>query len=212
MTRVSHNPGRVDWSGENPGIYLKRDPGQEQYDTLALFFRVALSPYGRGHAALVLGAPDQAQGWPQVPNLIMTDNQRLMRWIVDGWVAKMPTFIGKPGLQAMTWLDCSSVEKRPGDLKARYSETLRGSGVTVEMVWRDMGPPLPVEVTKENSATKAHEMYSVFLEAKAAEVRINGTALPGQVADRQFFGRTMSTAFLAFSETWVTPQEDALCR
>jgi hypothetical protein len=37
---------------------------------------------------------------------------------------------------------------------------------------------------------------------------INGAPLPGQIADRQFFGRTMSTAFLAFSETWVTPLED----
>ena len=207
MTRVSINPGRVDWSGENPGIYLKTDPANETYDTLALFFRVVLSPYGRGHAALVLGAPDEAKGWPEVPNLIMTDNQRMMRWIVDGWVTKMPTFIGKAGLETMTWLDCDSVEKRPGDLKKRYSETLRGSGVTLQMVWNDMGDPIPVEVTKENSATKSHEMYSVFLEAKSAQVVLNGTALPGQVADRQFFGRTMSTAFLAFSETWVTPQE-----
>lgn len=206
--RVPHNPGRVDWSGENPGIYLKQNSTQGHYDTLALFFRVVLSPYGRGHAALILGAPDQAQGWPQAPNLIMTDNQRMMRWIVDGWVTKMPTFIGKAGLDAMSWLDCDSVEKRPGDLRSRYSETLRGSGVTVEMIWQEMGPPLPVEVTKENSATKEHEMYSVFLEAKAAQVVINGTLLPGQVASRQFFGRTMSTAFLAFSETWVTPQED----
>lgn len=209
MKRTSINPGRVEWSGENPGIYLKNDPAGARYDVLALFFRVVLSPYGRGHAGLVLGAPDEARGWPKVPNLIMTDNQRLMRWIVDGWVTRMPTFIGKAGLDAMTWLDCDSVEKRPGDLKGRYSETLRGSGVTLELIWRDMGPPLPVEVTKENSATKAHEMYSVFLEAKAAEVRINGTKLRGQVADRQFFGRTMSTAFLAFSETWVTPQEES---
>ncbi len=207
--RIPHNPGRVDWSGENPGIYLKQDPGQVHYDTLALFFRVMLSPRGRGHAAIVLGAPDQARGWPEVPNLIMTDNQCMMRWIVDGWIIRMPTFAGKPGLDAMTWLDCDSVEKRPGDLKSRYSETLRGSGVTVEMIWQEMGPPLPVEVTRENSATRAHEMYSVFLEAKAAQVKINGTALPGQVADRQFFGRTMSTAFLAFSETWVTLKEDS---
>ncbi|HBN30504.1 MAG TPA: hypothetical protein DD416_04610 [Rhodobacteraceae bacterium] len=207
MSRTAHNPGRVDWSGENPGIYLKIDPGNVAYDTLALFFRVALSPYGRGNAAIVLGTPNEARGWPHVPNLIMTDNQRMMRWIIDGWVTKMPTFVGKAGLGAMTWLDCDSVEKRPGDLKSRYSETLRGSGVTLEMIWRDMGPPLPVEVTKENSATKEHEMYSVFLEAKSAQVKINGTALPGQVAERQFFGRTMSTAFLAFSETWVTPSQ-----
>ena len=108
----------------------------------------------------------------------------------------------------MTWLDCDSIEKRPGDLKQRYSETLRGSGVTLEMIWRDMGPPVPVEVTKENSATKEHEMYSVFLEAADAQVVINGTPLKGVVGERQFFGKTMSTAFLTFSETWVTPQGD----
>ena len=208
-TRIPHNPGKVEWSGENPGIYLKSDPANAEYDTLALFFRVALSPYGRGHAGLVLGAPAEAAGWPDVPNLIMTDNQRMMRWIVDGWVTKMPTFVDKPGLAAMTWLDCDSVEKRPGDLRSRYSETLRGSGVTLDMIWRDMGPPLPIEVTKDNAATKEHEMYSVFLEARAAEIRVNGTALSGKVAERRFFGRTMSTAFLAFSETWVTPEGES---
>jgi hypothetical protein len=208
MTRVSINPGRVEWSGEKPGIYLKDDPAGE-YSALALFFRVVLSPYGRGHAAIVLGSPDRNAGWPEVPNFIMTDNQRLMRWIVKGWVSKMPAFIGKTGLDAMTWLDCDSVAKNPGDLKSRYSETLRGSGVTLEMVWRDIGPPVPVEVTAENSATKEHEMYSVFLEARDAQIVINGTPLPGAVVDRQFFGRTMSTAFLAFSETWVTPDGGA---
>ncbi len=208
MKRKSINPGRVDWSGENPGIYLKECPDAKNYSALALFFRVVLSPYGRGSAAIVLGAPDIAKGWPDVPNFIMTDNQRMMRWIVEDWVTKMPTFIGKAGLAAMSWLDCDSVTKRPSDLQTRYSETLRGSGVTLEMIWEDLGPPIPVEVTKENSATKAHEMYSVFLEAKRAQIVINGAPLPGQIADRQFFGRTMSTAFLAFSETWVTPLED----
>lgn len=208
MTRVSINPGRVEWSGENPGIYLKEEPNAD-YSALALFFRVVLSPYGRGHAAIVLGAPNTSSGWPEVPNFIMTDNQRLMRWVVHGWVRKMPTFVGKAGLDAMTWLDCDGVSKSPGDITSRYSETLRGSGVTLEMIWRDMGPPIPVEVTAENSATKEHEMYSVFLEAGAAEIAINGTTLPGAVADRQIFDRTMSTAFLAFSETWVTPKGGA---
>jgi hypothetical protein len=205
MTRVSINPGQVDWSGENPGIYLKNDAADTDYSVLSLFFRVTLSPYGRGSAAIVLAAPNEARGWPDVTNFIMTDNQRMMRWIVDGWVTKMPTFVGKAGLGAMTWLNLDSVHRNPGDLKSEYRETLRGSGVTLEMVWQDMGPPIPVEVTKENSATRAHEMYSVFLEAKAASIVINGSPLPGSVQKRQFFGRTMSTAFLAFSETWVTP-------
>jgi hypothetical protein len=205
MKRVSINPGRVDWSGENPGIYLKHDAADENYCSLALFFRVVLSPHGRGHAAIVLGAPDEDRGWPDIPNFIITDNQRMMRWIVDGWVCKMPTFRGRVGLDNMTWLDLDSVHKQPGDIQSSYSETLRGSGITLEMKWLDMGPPIPVEVTRENSATREHEMYSVFLEAGAAEIVVNGTALPGSVQSRQFFGRRMSTAFLAFSETWVTP-------
>ncbi|MBI1386588.1 MAG: hypothetical protein GC150_16900 [Rhizobiales bacterium] len=204
MSRVAINPGRVEWSGENPGIYLKEDAAGD-YTALALFFRVVLSPHGRGHAAIVLGAPGEARGWPSVPNFILTDNQQMMRWIVDGWVRYMPTFLGRAGLGAMTWLHLDSVERRPGDLSTRYSEVLRGSGLALELRWEDMGPPLPVEVTRENSATKMHEMYSVFLEARRASIVINGTPLPGAVRERQFFGRTMSTAFLAFSETWVTP-------
>ena len=205
MTRQSINPGRVDWTGENPGIYLKHSADDESYCLLSLFFRVALSPYGKGHAAIVLGAPDEAKGWPQASNFIITDNQRMMRWIVDGWVTRMPTFVGRAGLQHMSWLNLDSVQRQPGDLKTDYREILRGSGVTLEMHWSNMGDPIPVEVTVENSATKAHEMYSVFLEAKSAAVSVNGTQLPGSVQSRQFFGRTMSTAFLAFSETWVTP-------
>ncbi len=207
MTRVSINPGRVDWSGENPGIYLKSNESDEAYSVLSLFFRVVMSPFGRGNAAIVLAAPDVAKGWPDETNFVITDNQQMMRWIVDGWVSKMPTFIGKAGLQNMSWLNLDSVHKTPGDLKTEYRETLRGSGVTLEMIWQDMGPPIPVEVTVENSATKEHEMYSVFLEAKSADIKVNGTSLPGSVQNRQFFGRTMSTAFLAFSETWVTPDK-----
>jgi hypothetical protein len=207
MTRISINPGRVDWSGENPGIYLKHKESDEAYCVLSLFFRIVMSPYGRGNAAIVLGAPDVAKGWPDETNFIITDNQRMMRWIVDGWVSKMPLFIGKAGLQHMSWLNLDSVHKTPGDLKTEYRETLRGSGVSLEMIWQDMGSPIPVELTVENSATKEHEMYSVFLEAESAIVKVNGTSLPGKVQSRQFFGRTMSTAFLAFSETWVTPEE-----
>ena len=204
MSRVSINPGKVEWSGENPGIYLKETPDGD-FSTLALFFRVVLSPFGRGHAALILGAPDLSAGWPEAPNLLMTDNQSLMKWIIDGWVAKFPAFRNRPGLDGMKWLDIEAVSRQPGNLKSRYSESVRGSGVEAKLLWQDLQEPLPAEISRENSPTGAHEMYSVFLEARSAEVSVNGARLAGQVASRQFCGRTMSTAFLAFSETWVTP-------
>ena len=40
--------GTVEWSGENPGISLKDQP-EGSFVNLASFFRVVLSPHGRGH-------------------------------------------------------------------------------------------------------------------------------------------------------------------
>ena len=86
-----------------------------------------------------------------------------------------------------------------------YSEELVSNAVQLQMTWKGLKAPMAVEVGPEASATKAHDMYAVFAQSTDASITINGTNLPGQVATRQFFGRTMSTAFLALSETWVTP-------
>ena len=51
MQRTPVNPGTVEWSGENPGIYLKADP-QADYSVVALFFSIVLSPHGRGVGGL----------------------------------------------------------------------------------------------------------------------------------------------------------------
>ncbi|MCY4101566.1 MAG: hypothetical protein OXF46_11715, partial [Rhodobacteraceae bacterium] len=85
--RTAINPGRIEWSGENPGIYLKENADGD-YSTLGLFFRVVLSPYGSGTGAIVLGEPDTPKGWPKVPNFIIGDNQRLFMWLIEGWVSK----------------------------------------------------------------------------------------------------------------------------
>ena len=49
-SRIPVNPGQVEWSGDNPGIYLKRI-ADGPFTALALFFRVVLSPHGRGTAS-----------------------------------------------------------------------------------------------------------------------------------------------------------------
>lgn len=50
MERIPINPGKVEWSGENPGIYLK-ESADGPFVSLVSFFRVICSPHGRGHAA-----------------------------------------------------------------------------------------------------------------------------------------------------------------
>jgi len=201
--RIPVNPGTVDWAGENPGIYLKDSPDSD-YVSMGLYFRIVLSPHGRGHTMLILGAPDEAKGYPDANNLCLTDNEPLTHYLMDGFVSKFPTFKGRAGLQAASWISSAEFDKS-GDLKASYTETAQAEGVTASMTWRNMNPPFAVEVTPEHAVTGAHDMYSVFLEAKDAAMSVNGSELSGQVADRVLFGKTISTAFLAFAETWVTP-------
>lgn len=202
-SRIPVNPGQVEWSGDNPGIYLKR-LADGPFTALALFFRVMLSPHGRGTAMLVLGDPDVPAGWPNARNLCIGDNQALSRYLIDGFVTNMPPFRGKASLTHARFLPLMAA-RTLGSTDSRYAEVVECDTLVAEMAWEQMGTPFAVEVKKEQSSTGTHEMVSIFLEARAAQVTLAGQRLDGQVADRQMFGRTMSTAFLAFSETWIQP-------
>ncbi|MES2977346.1 MAG: hypothetical protein V4731_02905 [Pseudomonadota bacterium] len=195
------NPGQVVWAGENPGIYLKDAEGNWQ--ALALYFRVVTSPFGPGRGAVVLGDPFKAAGWPTAGNVCVHDNEPLMRWLVSDFVSRFLSFKGAAGLAAMHYQHADSMQTH-GD-GSFHEETLQGGGVSVALRWKQLGKPFAVDVPPAMSATGEHQMYSVFVEAQAGSIRLNGETLQGKVIERDFLGRRMSTAFLAFNETWVSP-------
>ncbi len=153
---------------------------------------------------IILDQPDTATGYPESNNICFTDNPTLTEYLLSEFMSKFPSFKGKVGLDGMTRVPLDSV-RYEGDMKTVYREIVSSADVEAVMQWENMGEPFAVEVGPENCATGAHDMYSVFLEAGDASISVNGNRLEGQVVDRQFFGKTMSTAFLAISETWVTP-------
>ena len=205
--RVLVNPGVVDWAGDNPGIYLK-ESADGDWTRLAVYFRIVYSPHGQGRAMVVLGEPDRAAGWPDAPNACITDNRPMLDYLVDGFLSNFPTFRGRPGLAAMSVLPLDAAET-VGSTDDAFSEILRSGGLSLRMTWREIGPAFAVEVGPDQSATGRHDMYSLFMEAREAEIAVNDAALTGGVFTRPFFGIAMSTAFLALSETWVTPPRAA---
>ena len=194
------NPGKVEWSGENPGIYLKDASGA--WTALAVYFRVVTSPHGMGIGAVVLGAPGTASGYPTASNVCISSNEPLMRWLVEKFVSRFASFRGMGGLSAMTYQPLTAHETT-GDGRTFHQETLRSRDVSLVMRWDDLGPPFAVDVQPNMSATGEHEMYSVFVEARRGAITLNGQKLPGEIIQRDFLDRRMSTAFLAFSETWL---------
>jgi hypothetical protein len=60
-----------------------------------------------------------------------------------------------------------------------------------------------VNIPKEKSATGKHALHSLFVDARRATATVNGRQLKGKPVPREFAGRQSSTAFLAYSETWI---------
>lgn len=195
------NPGAVSWTGENPGIYLKETP-EGPWTGLATFFRVVYSAYGMGTGVLVLDQPGLACGLPQTRNFCIADNETLARYMVNSFFAKFASFRVSAGTQAVTYLPLTEAH-RAGDTRSRYQEIVCADELEVVMTWDGLGEPYAVDVPAAKGATGEHQMYSVFLDSREAGVTINGVPLRGRVAERSLDGMKKSSAFLAFSESWM---------
>ena len=80
---------------------------------------------------------------------------------------------------------------------------VQAGDLTVKLSWAGLGAPFCFALRPEQSATGQHHMPSLFVGCDRASISVNGQALPGQPVPREVAGRRISTAMLAFSETWI---------
>jgi hypothetical protein len=195
-------PGTVAWSGENPGISLKETPAGP-FTTLASFFRVVLSPHGRGHSLVLLQSPQDAAPAGDAPNLCLTDNEPLARWLVTDFVSHFGAWRGLPGLAGLQYRALTGVAAS-GDAITRYAETVTAGDLTVQLDWSGLGRPFCFALPPALSATGRHHMPTLFVGCDHATVTVNGRVRPGAPVPREIAGQRITTAMLAFSETWIT--------
>ena len=201
MAEPINFPGTVEWSGENPGITMKETP-EGPFVTLASFFRVVLSPHGRGHALVLLQSPGDAKPLADRGNYCFHDNEKLARYLVADFVSHFGAFKGLPGLGNLTYRKLDGVAAS-GDPASSYSETVKSGDLTVKLTWSGLGKPFCFAVPPDKSATLKHHMPSLFVGCREASVTVNGRALPGKPIPRVMAGHSITTAMLAFSETWI---------
>jgi hypothetical protein len=201
MAKHPFPDGEIDWSGDNPGIYLK-DSADGPFRSLMVWFRIALSAYGRGHALVLFEDPTRAVGLPEAANFCIADNEPLARHLVDNFCRKFGVFRDAKAFDALQYLPL--LEQREfGDNVTSSGVAVTAPGLAIELNWGKLGAPFAADVLPEQSATGAHEMYSVFVESSEASIIVNGRRLKGHPFPRPFMGRTASSAFLACSETWL---------
>lgn len=200
MPRPPINPAPVDWSGENPGITLFGPDGSAT--CMVSFFRVVVSPEGPGHAVFVLLDP-KGDGSGGPINACYTDNEPLARYLLRDFVAHFGAWKGNPHLANLPFHHAERFTHE-GSATTAWTERVTGRDVDVTFTWRRFDEPFMVEyLSKEQSATGKHEMFSLFVPAHEAEVSVNGLRPGGSPGPRQLYGKQSTTAFLAFSETWV---------
>jgi hypothetical protein len=193
--------GTVDWSGENPGISLKERP-DGPFVALASFFRVVLSPHGRGHALVLMQSPQEANPPADRPNVCYCDNEKLARYLVSDFVSRFGAWKGLPGLARLAYRKLDAVEAS-GDPASTYSETVKAGDTTVRLTWSGLGAPFCFALPPDKSATGRHHMPSLFVGCRDATITVNGRTLPGSPVPREIAGHAITTAMLAFSETWI---------
>ena len=90
-----------------------------------------------------------------------------------------------------------------GDAARAYSETVKSGDTTVALAWSGLTEPFCFVMPPDKSATGRHYMPSLFVGCDKATIAVNGRLLPGAPVPREIAGRTITTAMLAFSETWI---------
>ena len=73
----------------------------------------------------------------------------------------------------------------------------------VRLTWSGLGEAFCFALPPDKSATGKHHMPSLFVGCEDATITVNGRALPGKPVPREIAGRNITTAMLAFSETWI---------
>ena len=196
-------PGVVDWTGENPGILLKND--DDSFSAMALFFRVAWSPVGQGQVMLLYGTPDAEKGSDEAPNVIISDNAELSGYLLGNFIGRLAAFRDAAAFNGLKHLVAQSVRTDGDAMKDRYTETVSGEGVTVQLVWESLEHPRALELMPHQVGSGIHSMFSVLVPAQQGSILVNGKPLPGKLGSRIQAGVETTSAFLYFTETWIIP-------
>ncbi len=196
----SIKPGKVDWTGDNPFVYLKTDPNGD-WSSLSVYFRIASSDYGPGHATLVLEDPYRVTS-AGATRLLLTDNLPLAQFLVSDFVRHFGLFRAAVALDEMQYIEGATFQTE-NHYPRQVIEHAQAGAHRISLVWTDLQAGIAVDLTAAETQTQRHDMMCVFHPALSAQVLVNGVALPGQTIERDFQGQRAQSASLANSETWV---------
>ena len=191
--------GKVYVTGENPVIRLF-DKQNGTPLTFVSYWRIAWSPVGPGRVCYVTTGDGKS---PADVRVALTDNREL-----DDFLTREIMSVLDPSIQARPFSVVQATFNDPGQgvfnnsLMQERTIGVNSSKYKIRLTWRDFIEPFQFD-TPVGGARNPFGVASLFIPARDAEVMINGKKAPGNVYPQMRGPAQSSTAFLAFSESWV---------
>jgi hypothetical protein len=185
--------GKVYISGENPVIRLL-DKQDGTPLTVVSFWRVIWSPVGQGHVAYITTGDGKSPGDLRIA---LVDNPPLYEYLTHqilGVVDK--AYLDRP------FTVTQGTFSHSGNTLKEWTETFKSDRYNVSLTWRDFYDPFQFD-TPTGGPRNPFGITSLLIPAKAAEVVINGKRAAGNAYPQMRGPAQSSSAFLAFSESWI---------
>ena len=186
----------VVFAGENPLTLLYR-PGGNDVVAVASYWRCVYAAEGEGEALVIWVDPEASGLGERAPLGIYTDNAAMARMVWENFNRHFAPLQGR-GIEDVTPQAARFVQAADGRRLHRVTCSVGPS--TIELRWEDAFDAFQTVTTPE-VAGQAWEVSNVVLPCANASISIDGHAVSGEVHVPE--GTYLSSAFLAFCESWV---------
>jgi hypothetical protein len=187
--------------GENPNLTLYRPAGSGPAEMVAAAssWRCVWSPTGAGNVLVVWADPEGSGLGEDTPHAVWADNESLGRLVAGRFVQHFAEFRGR-GVADLA-PQPARFAYRPGDGES-FSVTCSTDRQTIELTWRAPEDAY-LRTAEEPYGDATYHVSSVLHPCAQGGITVNGRRLPGRPLRSELDGQPHSSAFLAYSETWV---------
>jgi hypothetical protein len=186
----------VIFAGENHLITLYR-PGSDAAVAGISCWRCAYSEHGEGFVLALWCDPEAIQMPNLPPTAVYTDNEAMGRMVMKRFNQYFAGFENRR---------LTEIEPEPArfmqqaDGRRLHRITAVTADLSIELLWREVFDAA-LEIFDNRSGPEPYDVSAVICPCRHGAISVNGLPLRGEV--RVPAGESASSAFLAFSETWV---------
>ena len=95
-------------------------------------------------------------------------------FLKTNFISKLAAFANAPAFATLPEIGAQVVRSTGDPMSHRYTETIVGENLTIELVWEGFEPPRALELSPHEVASGEQNMFSLLVPAHSAQIIVNG--------------------------------------